>query len=361
MTSSSVAARPAPETFDDAFRILQARVAAGAVPAAALAIGDSDGPIRIETFGGAARDRVDNRSLFFLASVTKPIVATAVMQLVEQGLLDLHEPVARHVPAFAVPGRDAVTAWHLLTHTSGIPDVSTDLIRRERPSATRMTELASTAELRFVPGTRWEYCSSSFYVLAELLRVLSGLRYPEYLRERVLEPLEMHDTTFDPRRRGRTLVPVHGIGADNRIRRFFLLRYLVSIAPPGGGLWGTLDDLLRFGAGFLRPRESDRGPVPLSPATIELMTADHTRGLVGPFDDGERPVHFGLGWGKPTLMGDVPGSERVFSHGGATGTRLWVDPDADLVFVYFTNQWAPDRGPELDALRATYAALEASR
>jgi CubicO group peptidase (beta-lactamase class C family) len=56
-------------------------------------------------------------------------------------------------------------------------------------------------------------------------------------------------------------------------------------------------------------------------------------------------------------MKDVPGSARVVDHGGATGTRLWIDPDAGLVFVFFTNQWDPDRGPEYDALRATYRVL----
>jgi CubicO group peptidase (beta-lactamase class C family) len=70
------------------------------------------------------------------------------------------------------------------------------------------------------------------------------------------------------------------------------------------------------------------------------------------------PVHFGLGWGKPTLTRAMPGSPRVISHGGATGSRLWIDPDADLVFVYFTNRWAPDRGPELEALRAIYQLIE---
>lgn len=359
MTTPLLATRPAPEQFDDAFRGLARAVESGIVPVAALAIGNADGPVRIETFAGRSRERIDNESVFFLASVTKPIMATGVMQLVQEGLLDLHAPVARHVPGFDVPGRDTVTPWHLLTHTSGVPDIPADLIRSKRPSRRQMTELASSAELRFAPGTRWEYCSSSFYILGELMRVLTGLRYPDYLRRRLLEPLEMRHTTFDPRRLGRKLVPVHGVGADNRLRRFLILRYLVSIAQPGGGLWGTLDDLLRFGAALLRPRAGERGAVPLSPATIELMTADHTRGLVGTFDGVERPVHFGLGWGKPTLMADVPGSTRVYSHGGATGTRIWIDPDADLVFVYLTNQWAPDPTPQLDALRATYAALGA--
>ena len=354
---SGTARRLEAARLDGVFAGLAAEVANGTVPAAALAIGDGDGAIRIEAFSGRSGRRIDESSMFFLASVTKPIFATAFLQLVDAGLLDLHAPLAEHLPPFDTPAKRAVTAWHLLTHTSGVADVPTEQIRRERPTAARMTELASTSDLRFEPGSRWEYCTSSFYILGELITRLTGLPYPRFLQERLCEPLGMRHTTFDPRGRGRPLVPVHGIGADNRLRRFFLLRYLVSIAPPGGGLWGTLDDLLRFGAAVLRPREVDGHEVPLSPAMIERMGEDQTHGLLGRWDDEERRVHFGLGWGKPTLMGTRPGSDRVISHGGATGTRIWVDPEADLVFVYFTNQWAPEPRPQLDALRGTYEAL----
>jgi CubicO group peptidase (beta-lactamase class C family) len=82
-------------------------------------------------------------------------------------------------------------------------------------------------------------------------------------------------------------------------------------------------------------------------------------GVPGNFDGEERLVHFGIGWGKPTLMRHLPGSKRVVSHGGATGTRLWIDPDAGLVIVFFTNQWSADRGPEAEAIDGIYAALSA--
>ncbi|HSH22323.1 MAG TPA: serine hydrolase domain-containing protein [Candidatus Caenarcaniphilales bacterium] len=359
MASSTATTRLDPQLLDGVFEELADGVRSAALPSAALAIGDSVGPIRVETYGGPTELGISNESVFFLASVTKPIVATAVMQLVERGLLDLHAPLARYLPAFAMPDKENVTAWHLLTHTSGVPDVPTERIRRERPSAARMTEIATTSPLQFEPGTRWEYCSASFYLLGQLLQRLSGLPYPRYLEERLLAPLGMTHTTFDPRPLRRHLVPVHGVGADNRLKRFFLLRYLVSIAPPGGGLWGTLDDLLRFGAALLRPTRAGGAPMPLAPETIALMAEDHTRGIPGFVDGEELPVHFGLGWGKPTLMQPLPGSARVISHGGATGTRIWVDPEADLVFVYFTNQWAPQRGPEIAALRGTYEAIAA--
>lgn len=346
-----------PSRLDDVYARLREQVASKTLPAAALAIGDADGAIRSEAFAAKSSD-VSTDSMFFLASVTKPIFATAFMHLVEDGLISLDEPIIRHIPEFANgPGKADVTATHLLTHSSGVPDFPPNLVR-ERPSAVAMTQNAIDSPLRFKPGTRYEYCSASFYLLGRLIEQLTGQRYTDYLSERVLDPLGMK-CTFDARKSGRRVAPVHGAGVDNRITRFIVLRYLAATAVPGGGLFGTLDDLLRFGAGVLRPQlEGDRF-VPLSPNTIELMTRDHLRGVPGLADGEEKPIHFGLGWGKPTLMRtDLPGSRRVVSHGGAVGTRLWIDPEAGLVIVFFTNQWSGDRTPENEAIAGTYAAMQ---
>jgi len=356
------ASRPDARALDSVYDRLRERVAAGDVPAAALAVGNSNGLIRSEAFAAHPRDRLDVDSFFFLASLTKPIFATAFMRLVEDGLLELREPIARWLPEFDTPDareRREVTAWHLLTHTSGLPDIHPEQIRASRPSAARMLEMTLSAPLNFRPGSRFEYCSATYYLLGELIHRLSGVPYPTFLAEQVLRPLGMQ-ATFDPRGGGRRLVFVHGVGAEGRLRRWLLLRYIVSIAVPGGGLWGTLDDLLRFGAALLRPQRRDGNRyVPLGPSTIEQMMADHLGGRVsGVFDGEERPVHFGLAWNKPTLMPEIGGSARVVSHGGATGTLMWIDPDSDLVVIYFSNQWDADRAPEREALQGVYAALQ---
>jgi CubicO group peptidase (beta-lactamase class C family) len=345
------------DSFDPVFDAVAADVASGRLTLAALAIGDAHGHSRKATFSGFGERPVSEDGLFFLASVTKAIFATALMQLVEDGTLVLDRPVVEWVPEFSGGGKDAVTIAHLLTHTSGVGDIEPDVLRRMRPSGARMTQLAISAPLRFLPGSRWDYCSSSFYLLAEIVRRATGLAGTDFLRQRLLDPLGMNDTTYDARRSQRPLVPVRGVGAENRVRRFLLLRYMASIAHPGGGLFATLDDVLCFGAALLQPVQRDGRWLPISADTFALMGQDRVGGLVGNYDGEERAVHQGLGWAKPTLMKDVPGSARVVDHGGATGTRLWIDPDAGLVFVFFTNQWDPDRGPELDALRATYRIL----
>lgn len=354
--SATTALRDDPARLDSIYAGLREHVARGTVPAAALAIGDSNGEIRSESFGGR-RGPVSPDSYFFLASVTKPIFATAFMQLVEEGKVDLDEPISRWITEFAAGDKARVTARHLLTHTSGVPDFPVEQLARQRPSYEKMLRATAAAPLHHEPGTWYEYCTATFVLLAAIIERLSGIRYREYLHKRVLAPLDMH-STFDPRRAGRPIVPVEGIGVDNRIIRFLMLRYMAGAALPGGGLFGTVGDLTRFGAALLRPRQVNGHAIPIARATFDQMGEDQLRGITGIYDQTERPVHQGLGWGKPNLMHELPGSPRVVSHGGASGTRLWIDPDIDLVFVYFTNRWGADRSAESDVLRGVYRAIE---
>ncbi len=359
--ASATLLRSDPASLDEVFARLGERVRAGALPAAALAVGDADGMIRAQTFSSESK-QLDPNSNFFLASVTKPIISTAFMQLVEDGKVGLHQPIADFEPRLRElgAGREKVTPWHVMTHTSGLADFDPRDVARKRPSGAQMTRHVIESPLHFEPGTKWEYNSASFYMLTLVMERVSGLGYREYLDSRLQQPLGMN-ATFDPRRAGRPIVAVHGVGVDSFLTRFLVLRYMARAALPGGGLFGTLDDMTNFGAALLRPRVVDGRAVPLRPETIALMGEDHTRGEVaGKHDDEEVPVHHGLGWGKPTLMRDVPGSKNVISHGGASGTRLWVDPDAGLVFVFFTNQWAADRTVEGEALRGTYERMTPS-
>lgn len=354
--------REDPTLLDGTFERLGERVGDGALSAAALAVGDADGLIRRETFSSEAKP-LDPESNFFLASVTKPIISTLFMQLVEEGRVGLRQPIADFEPRLKElgGGRETITPWHVMTHTSGLADFDVGELGRKRPSGEQMTRTMIESPLRFEPGTQWEYVSASFYLLTLIIEKLTGAGYRDVLDERLQKPLGMH-TTFDPRRAGRPIVAVHGIGVDSFLTRFIVLRYMARAALPGGGLFGTLDDMTRFGASLLRPRVVDGRHLPLRAQTIAEMAEDQTKGLVvGVEYEDEQRVHHGLSWGKPTLMRDLPGSKNVFSHGGASGTRLWVDPDAGLVFVFFTNRWAAERGVETEALRGTYEAMQPRR
>lgn len=377
-------------------------VRAGVLPSAVVAVADSAGTLAIEIFPGPTTQRLRTDSIFFLASLTKPVVATAVMRLVEQGLVDLQAPITQYVPSFVGPGKERVTSWHVLTHTAGVQDIHPDVLRNQRPSGARLLEMICQAPLRFEPGSRYEYCSASFLLLAELLVRFTGRPFPEALRQLVMEPAAMVDTSFDPRHARSRILPVDGVPMRNRLIRELVLRYLARTALPGGGLWGTAEDLARFGRGLL-PATIKEGRGLLSAACVDEMTREQTKGIEEVSADGtRRDPRYALGWGKarpdgtsPSVVGGlapaleypaagampssttagmgngaeiaaapapptVPASPRVFTHGGATGTRLWIDPDRDLVFVFLTNLWGASDAAMFESLAGVYRLLDSA-
>lgn len=343
-------------------------VADGTLPSAVLGISDAAGTRLIHVARGARDRRIEPDSLFFLASVTKPIVATAIVQLVDEGRLDLHHPIGERLPAFRGGRRDLVTPWHILTHTSGIPDLDLDRLRRSRPSYERLLAKVIASEPTFDPGSRYVYGSDGFYLLAELLRAHTGMGFGDALRTRVLAPLAMDDTRFDVRRVLGRVVNVHGIARADPITRRVITRFLAAATLPGGGLFGTAEDLLRFGRALL-PRAVVPADAPriVSEQAIELMTREHTLGILEQLEDGTtREPHYALGWHKPhpgpdggvTLAGvPIPTSASAFTHGGISGTRLWVDPERSLVVVVLSNQWALDQEPVARIVAAVYAGF----
>ena len=348
-----------PARLQNAFDLVARQVGRGEVPSAVLAVANSEGPVRVEAFSGV--DAATTDSIYLLASISKPIMATAVMQLVERGLLVLSAPVQRYLPEFVAPpvsvgqpGAEAVTCWHLLTHTSGVEDMDADLLNRERPDRARLLQIACTSPLRFVPGTRYEYSSLSFALLGEVIARLAGRDYPEFLVAELFGPLGMRDSGFGPPDPARAMSS-HFPGIPDE-HQAMAMSYFSSLQAPGGGLWGTAGDVAAFGRAMLRGGELD-GVRVLGRRLVELMTREQTAGLR---EEGTPPrdPHYGLGWGLPGFGGDLPASRRAFEHGGATGPRLLVDPEADLVVVYLANRWGT--GPELSfaAIQAVYGALE---
>ena len=351
--------RREPERLDEVFAALRSRVAAGDLPSAGLAVGDGEGSFRTEVTGVGGQP-ISTDTNFFLASITKPLVATAFMELIEDGAVGLRDPVANWVPGMDVGEKAQITPWHVLTHTSGVVDVLPRELVRQRPSPARMLRAVVEQPLRFTPGTRWEYNSASFYLLTAIIERVTRMPYVSYLDERLARPLDL-GLTFDPRRSRRPVIPVHGAGVDNRFVRWLVVRYLAGAALPGGGLFGNLGDLAALGAALVSPQpHGGRAAFPLRAATVAQMAEDQTRGLPGEDDGEERAVHVGLGWAKPTLMRDLPGSTSVISHGGVSGGRIWIDLDIGLVIIFLTNRWQADRGPEIDAIRGVYAALQRS-
>jgi CubicO group peptidase (beta-lactamase class C family) len=338
------------ERLERAFAMVKAAVQAAEVPTGLLAVATGGETVRVEAFSRSGGDVIGPDHIFLLASITKPILATAVLQLAEDGLLLLSDPLTRYLPEFAQPGKPTVTPWHLLTHTSGLEEQAwIDALGFARVPAPTYVGAACRSSLHFLPGTRFEYCTLSYTLLAEVITRLTGQPYADVLRTRILEPLGMEDTSFDPgpAKAARTAI-THGTED--------WIDYYKTLQVPGGGLWGTAADLVRFGQAFLNGGR--RGDYQLlAPATIDWMTRDHVAGLPELVEGQARPAHYGLGWRKPTLDGLLPGSPAVISHGGAGGTQLWIDPEWDLVVVFFTNQWGIETPVPFRAIQAVYSAL----
>ncbi len=352
-----------PEALDPAFTLARRQVEQGEAPFTVLAVASSAGLVRAEAVAGPRAPGVTVDSVCLLASITKPVVGLGVMQLVAEGRLRLLDEIDRHIPEFARAGKPAVTAWHLLSHTSGLPDYGLAEIATGRPDHAALVRRACDAELAFAPGSRFAYCSISFDLLAELIARITGEPYPAYLRRRILEPLGMTSTTFDPfDGLGERRAPVFSSGVPGAIERdvprdqeMAELRHLASMALPGAGLWSSAGDLVRLGRAMLRGGELDGARI-LPPAYVALMTREQTVGGIGDAADPVRAAHHALGWAKPDPHTD-PASPAAFGHSGATGTRLWIDPLHDLVIVYLTGAWDFPSGGIDRAVQAVYAAL----
>lgn len=357
-----------PAALGRAFDVAGRQVADGVVPWCVLGVAGRDRVVRVDAWGRRPDGRrVGTETVALVASITKPIVATAVLQLVAEGRLALDEPLDRLLrdhaePAHADPQADSeagapVTAWHLLTHTSGLADLDLeDLLRRGTTHEDVVRRLLREPR-RSAPGAVFAYASATFDLLGALITRLDGRPYPEALAARILEPLGMEATTFDPRTAmaDRMLPPLAAPLPDGAVLPDAVLDGFIRLAMPGAGLWSTAGDLLRFGRAFARGGELD-GVRLLPPAFVDLMTREVTVSGLGAAPDPLEAEHYALGWGTPGIAD--PGSAGAFFHGGITGTRLWVDPPNDLVIAYLTGAWDQPAWPADAVVNAVYAALD---
>jgi CubicO group peptidase (beta-lactamase class C family) len=274
-------------------------------------------------------------SMFGVMSMTKPISATALMILVDEGKVALDDPVEKYIAAFAdakLKNGDPVrglTVKHVLTHTSGLGG---DQGCRESLEATA-NELARRP-FDFQPGERWQY-GPSLNVVGRIVEVVSGQSFDEFVATRILGPLQMNDTTFHPseaqRPRIATLYAREESGELKPSSRWIAPDDAKVVPNPSGGLFSTASDMARFYNAILAGGELD-GQRILSADAVRQMTTIQTGDLVTGFTPGNG---WGLGWCVIRQPEGVTGmlSAGTFGHGGAYGTQGWVDPVERNVFV----------------------------
>ena len=312
---------------------------------------DSDDAMKIDT-------------IFRIYSMTKPIVSLALMQLVEEGKLQVSDPVAKFLPEMGsmkvgteVVGADGRTTLHLadpdrpmtvqdlLRHTAGLTYAfrGNSLVHQAYREAKIGDRTASNEEmvqrlgklpLLFSPGARWEY-SVSVDVQGRLIEVLTGKKLGEALSERVFQPLGMVDTAFKlpAEKVARVAQPGQKPNGPPMTARFKVddgARY----ESGGGGLLGSTEDYLRFTLA-LANRGAFQGKRIIGRKTLEFMTADHVVNRPGRPDG----FGFGLGFEVHTRLGDssTAGSVGEYGWSGAAGTTFWVDPKEQLVGLYMVQ------------------------
>lgn len=342
-----------PDRLERAYALLERWTRAGQVPAAALCVGRREGIVAPRVFG---RQRPDGDTplqpdaLFLVASIAKPITVTAVMILVERGELALDDRVTEYVPTFGQNGKADVRIRHLLTHTSGLPDMlpNNAALRAAHAPLSAFIEAICRAPLLFPPGTQVRYQSMGMAMLAEIVHQVTGLALAEFLRREVFEPLGMNDTSLGwrPATRERiALIRLAPVQAGTNWN--WNTPYWLGFGAPWGGLITSPADFARFCRMML-----DGGRLGdvrlLSPATIRSMTSNQLDPMPKIPEEERRCRPWGLGWrlnwpGHSAQFGDLLGP-RTYGHWGATGTLCWLDPDADAFAVLFTTQPQGEHG-----------------
>ena len=335
------------DRLDLALELVREKVEGGTVPAAAAAVAQHGRMASAAAFGrrGPEADapEVQIDSIFLLASLTKPIVCSGVILLVQDGQLALDQPVAEIVPEFGGQGKERVMVRHLLTHTSGLPDqLESNIALRERHAPlSDFVDAVCRLSLLFEPGTRVSYQSMGILMLQTIVERITGQRLRDWLRRSLFEPLGMADTTLGIPSSGmsRTVLATPSGDAnygDAQVDWGWNSSYWRDLGAPWGGLHSTIADLTCF-----LSHVSCSTPGPLTLSARRAMIQDHIARMPGVGPEDKLAHRWGLGWmlGSPSFGQLV--SPRTFGHTGATGTLFWADPESGLTCVLLTNQ--PDR------------------
>ena len=358
--------------LDRVTAMLDGEVAQGHLAGAIMLIQHHGKPVYYQGFGvrdPATQAAMTRDTIFRLYSMTKPITSAAAMLLVEQGKLNLDDPVARYIPAFAnpqvatertganglkyldfAPANKPITVLDLLRQSSGISSAFTNLglVTQlyldaglfdgdfdNRDFAERLARLP----LAYQPATVWDYGHSTD-VLGRVIEVVSGLSLFDFEKQYLLDPLGMTDTSYyvlDPAKAQRIAQPLptdrtigNEVISDPTIKRKW--------ESGGGGLNATTDDYARFLQMLVNDGMID-GKRILKPETVALMRKNE----IAPATDVKPWAYYypgagfgyGLGFGVRTGPGDdgVPGFVGEMAWGGAAGTYFWTYPDQDMVMI----------------------------
>jgi CubicO group peptidase (beta-lactamase class C family) len=291
------------------------------------------------------REKITPQSLFHMASITKPFVATSIMQLVEQGKVDLDSPVVKYLPYFRLKDEryKTITVRQMLGHISGMPDVQDyewDKPVYDDGALERFVRTLTDKSLIAEPGTRFAYSNMAFEVLGDLIAKVSGETFEGYVQKHILKPLKMNDSTLLVKEASpRLLASPHVLNAsyDVTVSKVFPYNRMHS---PSSTLYSNVMDMSRWAIANMNRGELD-GKRILKAATYDAMWKPA----------GEQFTRVGISW----FLGKHRDLQTVGHSGGDTGfvSNLSMIPDKKIAVVMMSNF---DGGSSLG--QVTAAALD---
>ena len=347
--------------------VLQKHIDAGTIPGGVVLVAHDGQIVYWEAQGApdATSKPFARDSVFWVASLTKPIVAASIMMMVEEGKVRLDDPVSRFIPEFKMPGRvrvlkpgsvvpargtpsntpaaqydivpakRAITVKDLLTHTSGlqsvgVPNDAIPPIREGDTNASYVPKLSSVP-LDFEPGTKWAFSNATGYdVLARIVEVVSGLPMNRFLRERLFEPLDMRATSFG-RRRDLEWVTMPMPANQTTNQCVIGTTYFCGSA----GLWMPAHDYFRFAQALLNGGRVNKRYL-LKPETIAMMTANQAGDLF-PGTPGISGKGARMGLGLQTIEDSAAAGVALpkgsFGWDSLGTRRFWAVPSLNTVLI----------------------------
>lgn len=337
---------------------VQTAIDAGEVAGAVTVVVAKERVLDLDAAGFADVERkkpMQTDTVFYIASMTKPITATAVLMLQDEGKLAVSDPVAKFIPEFTKlktpSGRPAnLTIAQLLTHTSGLGEAPLEKVWNARTLA-KDIPLYLAAPMQYEPGSKWKYTQSGINVASRIVEVVSGMPFDDFLQKRIFDPLGMKSTTFYAMEKFPDRVAVsYTKNAANGALEVNTpdVGFGTHQRPPLGnsGLFSTGPDYARFCQMLLGQGTFD-GKRLLSPEAFRLMstiqTGEMPTGFFQTKEFGNHGTNYGWGIGMCILRTPHEGaaamlSPGTFGHGGAWGTQAWVDPVRGVAYVLMVQR-----------------------
>jgi len=336
--------------------VLEHAIRRGMISGGVVVIGNHSGQLYGTAHGtlfpGAGGPLLSDRTLFDTASLTKVIAtAPAIMKLLEQGKLNLLDPLTRWYPEFEGTDHEEITILNLLTHTSGLDDVDIP----ENDPLRHLIEKIVMQNNGALPGNRFRYADVNYILLGELVKRISQSTLDRFCAENIFAQLGMAETSFLPQIGFDVIAPTAGFNKilTSGVVQDLNARRLGGVAGHAG-LFSTASDLNRF-AGMILNYGKYRGRQVFTERVITQMTSPYF------YNNGK--IIRGLGWDISSPFSSPRGiyfSDMSFGHTGYSGSSIWIDPEQDLYVILLTVRLDYTNIRQFNQLRSDISTLAVS-